>query len=429
MREVRNGKYYYSVTDYNKAIKNFIDNKKECQEVRIIGEISNFKRHPSGLFFSIKDDNSSIKVNMFSYLTNTLKFEPKDGDKVLIEGSISVYVARGEYSIVAKSIELDGEGDLLRKFEELKKKLEQEGLFLEIHKKKIPKYPKRIGIITADTGAAIHDIISTINRRYPIVETLLFPSLVQGDRAKEDLVKNLKEANKEEYNLDVIIFGRGGGSIEDLWPFNEEIVAREIYNSRVPIISGVGHEPDITISDYVADLRAPTPTGAAEMVCPDKKDILKIIEKLNEKCIISLESKINLYKDKLFNLTNRKLFKNPLDLYEAKIMKFDNILETLNIRMKNLIEKNNIKLNNNIKSLLIVMPHYIKNKENNYNNILSKLETLNPITTIKRGYTITKYKGKSINTIKGLEKGNTLNIELTDGIIDCNIENINIKEN
>ena len=429
MREVRNGKYYYSVTDYNKAIKNFIDNKPECQEVRVIGEISNFKRHPSGLFFSIKDNESAIKVNMFSYLANTLKFEPKDGDKVLIEGSISVYVARGEYSINAKSIELDGEGDLLRKFEELKKKLEQEGLFDDRHKKPIPKFPKRIGIITADTGAAIHDIISTINRRFPLVETILFPSLVQGDKAKDDLVKNLIEANKEEYNLDVIIFGRGGGSIEDLWPFNEEIVAREIYNSRVPIISGVGHEPDVTISDYVADRRAPTPTGAAEMCCPNKEDIIKIINKLREKGTISIQSKLKLYKDKLSNLVNRKLFKNPESLYEAKIMKFDNLLETLNIRMKNIIERNNTRLNNNIKSLLLVMPHYLKNKENSYNKILSKLETLNPITTIKRGYTITKYNGKSINSIKNLNVGNTLNIELTDGIVDCNIEKINIKEN
>ena len=258
---------YLTVGALTRYIKYKIDSDEHLKTVFLKGEISNFKMHSTGhMYFSIKDETSKINAIMFARDAKNVTFEPQEGTKVLVVGRISVYESTGNYQIYVSEMLEDGVGNLYIAFEKLKEKLSKEGLFEEIHKKKIPKIPRKIGIITAPTGAAIKDILSTIKRRFPICETILFPSLVQGENASVDIVKKLKIANT--YDLDVIILGRGGGSIEDLWPFNEEIVAREIFASRIPIISAVGHEVDFTIADFVADLRAPTPTGAAEMARP-----------------------------------------------------------------------------------------------------------------------------------------------------------------
>jgi len=270
---------YLTVSTINRYLKAKFDNDENLRTVFLKGEISNIKYHTTGhIYFSIKDENSKINAIMFSSSAKKLLFKPVDGSKVLITGRISVYEATGGYQIYADEMLEDGIGNLYIAFEKLKQELSKEGLFDQKYKKTIPKIPSRVGVVTASTGAAIKDILSTIKRRFPICEVILFPSLVQGDNAKEDIVKNIKLA--ENYNLDVLIVGRGGGSIEDLWPFNEEIVARAIFECSIPTISAVGHEIDFTIADYVADMRAPTPTGAAEMAVPNMSDLVNNINNL-----------------------------------------------------------------------------------------------------------------------------------------------------
>ena len=282
---------YISVIALTRYIKYKLDNDINLQEVYLKGEISNFKRHSRGHFyFTIKDEESRINAIMFASSAKNVNFEPVDGTKVLVKGRISVFESTGNYQIYVNEMQEDGIGNLYALYEKLKKDLQKEGLFDESHKKQIPKIPKRVGVVTAPTGAAIRDIISTINRRYPLCEVILFPSLVQGKDAKDDIVKNIKIA--DSYNLDTLIVGRGGGSIEDLWAFNEEIVARAIYECNTPIISAVGHEVDFTIADFVADKRAATPTGAAEKAVPNLKDMINYFDQFKIRLNESMNKKI-----------------------------------------------------------------------------------------------------------------------------------------
>ena len=336
---------YYTITALNRAIKNMFDSKPELNRVYIKGEISNFKHHTRGhLYFTLKDENSRIAAVMFQSYADKLTFEPEDGMKVLVSGRVTVYEATGGYQIYIDQMDLDGIGNLYLEYEKLKKKLQEEGLFDPLHKKKIPKFPKRIGIITAPTGAAIRDILSTIERRHPICETILFPALVQGTGSKESIVEQINRA--QDFDLDVIICGRGGGSIEDLWSFNEECVARAIYNSKIPIISAVGHEIDFTIADFVADLRAPTPTGAAEMAVPNLVDLKTLINQYQIRANENIKNIINYNRKRLDNIKNAYVIKNPLALYEAKEQKLDNYIDNLNKYIKQLLENYNNKLNN-----------------------------------------------------------------------------------
>ena len=268
---------YITVGTLNRYLKNKFDTDPNIQKVYLKGEVSNFKGHTRGhLYFTLKDEESRINAVMFSFNASKLNFVPEDGMKVLVCGKVSLYPPTGQYQIYVEEMTNDGLGNLYLMFEALKKELSELGYFNEEHKKKLPKYPKKIGIVTAPTGAAIKDILSTIKRRYPICETLLFPCLVQGELAKDDIVRQINKANEYD-DIDLLIVGRGGGSYEDLWAFNEKVVADAIYNSRIPIISAVGHEIDFTIADFVADLRAPTPTGAAEMAVPNMSDLLNLI--------------------------------------------------------------------------------------------------------------------------------------------------------
>ncbi len=395
---------YLTVTQINKYIKNRLDIDPNLNLVYLKGEISNFKHHTTGHFyFTIKDENSRILAVMFKNNASKINFTPQDGSKVLVVGRISAYEATGNYQIYVTEMLEDGVGNLYVEFEKLKKRLSEKGYFDERYKKPIPKFPKKIGIITASTGAAIRDIITTINRRYKLVELYLFPTLVQGNGAKEDIVKNLKKANN--YDLDVIILGRGGGSIEDLWAFNEEIVAEAIFESKIPIISAVGHEIDWTISDFVSDLRAPTPTAAAELAVPsviELKNYIKQLEIRNNRAITNL---ISYNKNKLEHLTNSYILKNPETIYEIKMQKLDN-----------LIEKLSFYINNNIKE-----------KTNKFVNILNKLETLNPVLTIKRGYSITKFNNKVLENIKDIKENDVIETELVSGIITSKVEKVEVK--
>ena len=406
---------YLTVTQLTRYIKYKLDNDTNLREVYLKGEISNFKAHTRGHFyFTIKDEGSRINAVMFASSASKVKFEPVDGMKILVTGRISVYEATGGYQIYVNEMMEDGVGNLYVAFEQLKKKLASEGLFDEARKKRIPKIPERVGVITAPTGAAIRDIISTINRRFPLTEVILFPSLVQGEGAKEDIVRQIERA--KDYNLDVLIVGRGGGSIEDLWAFNEEIVARAIFECPIPIISAVGHEIDFTIADFVADLRAPTPTGAAEIAVPNKTDVINYINQLNLRSRKAVGTILELKKKKLDSIKGHYILNNPLDLYSAKIQKLDYLTESLVKNYKNIIDKEKIKLNNIKTRPLFSNPLVILDKtKQKYALLLSKLDALSPLKTLERGYGIVKIGDKAITSIKDLKKDDLINIELKDG--------------
>lgn len=411
---------YITVTQLTKYIKYRLDNDQNLMKVYLKGEISNFKAHSRGhLYFTIKDENTRINAIMFSTYASKLKIAPLDGMKVLVTGKISVYEPSGNYQIYVESLEEDGVGNLYIAFEELKKKLEKEGLFDKSKKKKIPLIPERIGIITAPTGAAIKDILSTLKRRWPLAETILFPSLVQGKEAASDIVRNIELS--KNYDLDVLIIGRGGGSIEDLWCFNEEIVARAIYDLNIPVISAVGHEIDFTICDFVADLRAPTPTGAAELAVPNINDIINFLTQLKIRTINSINNILDFKKKSLLNLKNNYILKNPLTIYQIKEEKFDNLLNRLINTQKNLLNINNNKLDflkNNLNKAIL---NILNEKKHKYVNIISKLEVLNPLLTIKRGYSIVKKENKVISSKKNIKKKDHLDIELSDGSIKVEV--------
>ena len=384
---------------------------------------------------------------MFASSAKNVKFLPTDGMKVLITGKISVYEQSGSLQIYVNSMEEDGIGNLYLEFEKLKKKLSEEGLFDESHKKKIPRYPNTIGIITASTGAAIRDILTTIKRRYPLVKTILFPSLVQGEYAAEDIVKNINLS--KNYDLDLLIVGRGGGSIEDMWCFNEEIVARAIYDLEVPVISAVGHEIDFTIADFVADLRAPTPTAAAEMAVPDYKEVLTYIDSLKKRSFVNVNHKIKNLQDKILKIKKSRILQNPRNLYLDKEEKFSLILDRLNIGIKHLIEINNNKLSKlkssfifkntmflidkkkssykEIKNNLVISyKTYINKLINNYMLSVSKLDALSPLKTLTRGYSITRFNNEIVNDNKKINKDDLINIELEKVKIDAKV--IDVKE-
>lgn len=408
-------KEYLTVSQLTKYIKYKLDNDVNLREVYLKGEISNFKAHTRGHFyFTIKDEGSRINAVMFASSASKVKFTPEDGMKILVTGRISVYEATGGYQIYVNEMMEDGVGNLYVAFEQLKKKLASEGLFDEARKKRIPKIPERVGVITAPTGAAIRDIISTINRRFPLTEVILLPSLVQGEGAKEDIVRQIKRA--EDYNLDVLIVGRGGGSIEDLWAFNEEIVARAIFECPIPIISAVGHEVDFTIADFVADLRAPTPTGAAEIAVPNKTDVINYINQLSLRSRKAVGTILELKKKKLDSIKGHYILNNPLDLYSAKIQKLDYLTESLVKNYKNIIDKEKIKLNNIKTRPLFSNPLVILDKtKQKYTLLLGKLDALSPLKTLERGYGIIKLDDKAVTSIKDLKKDDLINIELKDG--------------
>lgn len=360
---------------------------------------------------------------MFSYYTSGLKISPADGMKVLVTGKITVYEPTGGYQIYVEEMEEDGIGDLYVAFEKLKAKLEKEGLFSQSHKKEIPKIPQRIGIITASTGAAIRDILTTIKRRYPLCETILFPALVQGKEAALDIANKIKIANT--YDLDTLIVGRGGGSIEDLWPFNEEIVAREIYNSKIPVISAVGHEIDFTIADFVADMRAPTPTAAAELAVPELTTILKNIKSFLKRATNATNKIITYQKAQLSKYQNSYILKKPMSMYEIKEQKLDNLIDNLNKNIKNKLEKYNITLFKLQNSYILTNPQILyKFKTQTFQNLISKLQVLNPMNTINRGYALVKKDKKVISTIKKVKKDDTISIVLKDGVITSKVSQI-----
>ena len=439
-------KEYISISDINRIIKFTIDNNESLRSVYIKGEISNIKFHSRGhLYFSLKDENSKINAVMFNY-NRYLNFIPKDGDSVLVHGKVSVYEATGSYQIYVDEMNEDGLGNLYQLFEELKKKLSNEGLFNPEHKKKINRLPRKIGIITAPTGAAIRDIISTINKRYPLVEIYVFPTLVQGDNASKNIVRMIELANT--YPLDTIILGRGGGSIEDLWAFNEEIVARAIYKSEIPIISGVGHEIDFTISDFVADLRAPTPTGAAIMATSDKEDIIKYLKSTCERVNNAIQNRLYSYNELIKKYKSNYILNNPMRLYDIKEQKLDMLYDRLNGSIKVKLD-NSLKLIDKYKSNYILnnprvlyenkvdklknlnedvsssIKRVIENNTKRLDTLKIKLELLNPKNVLNKGYSIIYKDGKIVKNTKDISVSDELNVIISDGNIDVTVKGVN----
>ena len=418
---------YITISELNRYLKTKFENDTNLRMVYLKGEISNFKAHTRGhYYFTLKDETSRLNAVMFSYHTGNLKFMPCDGMKVLVVGRISVYEQTGSYQIYVENMAEDGIGNLYVAFEKLKKDLAKEGLFNPEHKKRIPRMPKKIGIVTASTGAAIRDILTTIKRRYPICETILFPALVQGNDAAADIVKKIELANT--YDIDTLIVGRGGGSLEDLWPFNEEIVARAIYNSRVPVISAVGHEIDFTIADFVADLRAPTPTAAAELAVPDTSTILNYLETAKGRSYQAINNTINNYQTRINNVANSYILKKPTAMYEILEQKLDNLIDKLNKEINIVIDNSKVRLFKSSNSYILTNPSMLyKFKEQALLGLTEKLEVLNPISTLNRGYGIIKKDNVVVSSIANVKDNDDIVINLRDGNIYSKV--VKVSEN
>ena len=388
-----------SVTELNKYIKDKFEEDEMLNNILVKGEISNFKHHYTGhMYFTLKDENSLIKCVMFKTYTPNLNFIPKDGMQVKVLGTVSVFERDGVYQIYCKAMQQDGLGDLYRIYTELKEKLSKEGLFDDKYKKPIPYMPKCIGVLTSNTGSVIRDIINVSTRRNPNVYIKLFPVPVQGQGAAKKIAEAIKIMNENRL-CDVIILARGGGSLEDLWPFNEEIVARAIFDSKTPIVSAVGHETDFTISDFVADLRAPTPSAAAELVVPNVKDIILKLKEYESRQKIALNRKIQIMKLRYEKCLNSKVFKEPLQKINERYMMLD-------IKVRQMESYINQK--------------YINEKAKAI-KLIAKLDALSPLKTLSRGYSIITLNGKTIKEAKYLKKDDEINIKLFDGQVNAKI--------
>lgn len=385
-----------TVGQLNEYIKKVLDHQPVLGDLWVKGEISNFKRHVSGhLYITLKDESGVLKAVMFRSAAQSLKFFPEDGMKVLARGRVSVYEAGGAYQLYIQEMTPDGVGALYIAYEQLKKRLEEEGLFSEEHKKTIPKYPQTVGVITAPDGAAVRDMIHVITRRYPLAEILLYPSLVQGAGAAENLVRGIRYMNR--YHLcDTLIIGRGGGSIEDLWAFNEEPVARAIYESEIPVISAVGHETDFTIADFVADLRAPTPSAAAEIAVPERLELINRIQLLRR----GMEQAVLKEIEQKQTVLKRFRLRSPEDRIAERYLKLDYCLKNL----QNAQEK------------------IIKEQQTRFSNACAKLDALSPLRVLARGYSVAETEdGSVIKSAKTLRKNMKFKLKLQDGERWCRV--------
>ena len=394
-----------TVTELNSFIKKLLDNNKTLSAMSVTGEISNLKDHGSGhLYFSLKDSGAQIKAVMFRFQRSRLKFIPEDGMKVTVHGSISIYEQTGTVQIYVNSMEPDGIGALYLAYEQLKERLAGEGLFDQANKNPIPMYPQRIGVITSPSGAAVRDIINVTKRRYPLADIYIYPSLVQGDGAEENLIKALDyfEASKL---VDVIIIGRGGGSIEDLWAFNGEKLARKIFASTIPIISAVGHETDFTICDFVADMRAPTPSAAAEIAVPDIRELILRIDDISGRLSSALVRLVERKRERFEQILESESLKNPKFIFDSKrtlVSDFYNIAVAA-------IEKN------------------LSDSQNRLTVLSEKADAMSPLSVLKRGYSVCEKSDGDIASFKNIKNGDELKIILSDAVLAATVTEV--KEN
>ncbi len=441
-----------TVKALTKYIKLKFDYDKNLQHLLLKGELSNVKRHSRGhLYFTLKDDEAQINAVMFASAASHLEFVPTEGMQVIVKGHITVYEAGGTYSLYVKEMTEDGIGNLYVAYTQLKERLATEGLFDARFKQKIPDYPQAVGVITSPTGAAIRDIISTIKRRFPMVTIYVYPALVQGEQAEASIISCIKQANAMNL-VDTLIVGRGGGSIEDLWAFNKEGVARAIFESKIPIISAVGHETDFTIADFVADHRAPTPTGAAELAVPNLPDVLKHLNQLNARLNHNFNLQFKQKKDYLTQLCNHYIMNNPAALFEQRLMYVDQLSEKLNYVLQDQLTRNQTKwwtLHHRLlqldpkasvdqakQSLLLqdqtlrqLMLQHLSQSKQDYTVLLTKLELLNPLSILKKGYTVlTNDKDEMVTTVQDISVGQDLLISLDDGRVRASVKEIETSE-
>jgi len=392
----------YSITELTRQIKFLLES--HFPNVWVKGEISNFKLHSSGhMYFSLKDENAQLPCVMWRGRNNLLFFMPKDGMKVVAQGNVTVYEKRGYYQFEVLELQPAGIGELQLAFEQLKQRLKAEGLFEAEHKKPIPAYPERIGIVTSATGAAIRDLVTVVGRRFPSVQLILNPVRVQGDGAAEDIARAIDEFN-EYGQVDVLIVGRGGGSLEDLWPFNEEVVARAIFRSKIPIISAVGHEVDFSISDFVADLRAPTPSAAAELVVRNRDELLSTLQAMVQKMYRLLKEKIRYYRDKVNYLESSYALRRPADVIKEYNQRLDELTRTMETALTHQIERERARIT----------------------ALTKHLENLNPLSIMKRGYSICyrEQDGHIIIDAVQLQKEDKIRVQFAKGQIRGTVDEV-----
>lgn len=439
---------YLTVTALTKYLKKKLETDPHLREVWLKGEISNFKHHYRGhMYLTLKDEHSRIQAVMFAGDNRYLKFTPEDGMHVLVKGYVSIFEPQGQYQLHIKEMQPDGIGALFLAFEQLKEKLGNAGYFDEKYKRPLPKYPSHIGIITSPTGAAIKDILTTIKRRYPIAEITVIPVIVQGEEAAQSIRRGIEYAN-ELHKFDVIILGRGGGSIEDLWGFNEEIVANAIFHSKIPIITGIGHETDVTISDFVADLRAPTPTGAAELAVPDLAELKETLFHLRARLMKLTKIRLMEKQEQLQKIKSSYVFHYPKQLLQEKEQHIDRLMDKLSTRFFNLYNqkrhtfehmkkrltlqhpKSKIADANNIlqkhrKDLDKQMHTILTKKRSDLMTMIDKLTLLNPLEIMKRGFSITfSEEGTIVKKVEDVQINDDVHVKLLNGTLHCKVENV-----
>ncbi|MBY4956203.1 exodeoxyribonuclease VII large subunit [Streptococcus suis] len=443
---------YLSVSHLTKYLKLKFDRDPYLEKVYLTGQVSNFRKRPSHQYFSLKDDKAVIQATMWAGVYKNLGFELEEGMKINAVGRVQLYEPSGSYSIVIEKAEPDGIGALAIKFEQLKQALTQEGLFKQEFKQALPRFTKKIGVITSPSGAVIQDIITTVSRRFPGVEIVLYPTKVQGDGAAQEVVTNIQRANERD-DLDVLIVGRGGGSIEDLWAFNEEIVVRAIFESRIPIISSVGHETDTTLADFVADRRAATPTAAAELATPvTKADLLGYLNQQENRAYQAMTNRLKFLRGQLEKISQSVMFRQPERLYDGYLQKLDRLTNQLQTRMKEVYgqqKQASLLLNQRLQGLqlgrkvesfqerIIQQERLLKsNMANIYDNKMAKadklIEALTMLDTsriVARGYAMIRQDGRVIDSVENVQMGENLTIQMKDGQLDVEVKHVQTDEN
>lgn len=393
----------YEVSQINAYLKDKLDTDPLLANIYVRGELSNYKVYPSGHhYFTLKDAEGSLKCVMFKSSAMRLRFRPENGMRVIVMGRITVYPRDGAYQLYCAAMTPDGVGDLHVAFEQLKQKLYQEGLFDPQHKKMLPPYPHKIAIITSSAGAAVHDMLTILARRYPLAQVMLAPVRVQGEEAKAEIVEAIAYVNQHSL-ADVIITGRGGGSLEDLWAFNEESVARAIYASRIPVISAVGHEPDVTISDFVADVRAATPSNGAEIVSPDKAELLPYLAQLQSRLVAAMSKKVQVSRQQLSYLENHRILLDPVNYLADRRLNLDYLQQRFTALMQSFVQR----------------------KKGEFTSLASALDAMSPLKVLSRGYSMARQEnGALVKSVQDITPGKTLVITVTDGSIYTTVREI-----
>lgn len=445
---------YLTVTDLNYYITQKFKNDPYLHKVFLQGELSNFRyRRNSHQYFSLKDEKSKINVVMFRSFFEKVKFKPEEGMKVYVVGYVSVYGPQGSYQFYAEQMEPAGLGALYEQLKQLQGKLAKEGLFDPEHKKKLPHFPDRIAVVTSASGAVIHDIMVTANRRFPHAEIDLYPAQVQGDTAADSLVRAMRQIAAQGDKYDVMIIGRGGGSLEDLWPFNEEKVVRQVYAMPMPVISSVGHETDTTLCDLVADARAATPTAAAEYATPNTLDELAHIKQLTSQLVASMQNIIRSKRDRLSRVQTSVILREPTRLYDQQIQQVDQLKQRLQNSMQNRLTHSvqgyqllkqrlfSVSPDKRIgqmqqqehflqQRLIDNMQHYLKNKRNSFTQVMQQLDDYSPLKTLERGFVYsTDEQGKTISSVKQVQKDDHLRLHFKDGQVDAVVTKVKEEQN